>query len=589
MTRERKDLSQDNHTGAKASHSPFRAGRHVDGEHVVGRSTTDMDVDVDVDVGLAEARSPLPGWYHVSPILQKSSVSSESIQGQSCLSRRVHAHQELTNLNLSPVTEEGDMLAGRVALAVGNWERITQDPEVLRMIMGCPIPFIETPPPNPTGFQPRFSAAETTLLHVEVSKLMAKGAIVPVETVPDQFVGHLFLRQKKDGSQRPIFNLRPLNAWVAYRHFKMEGLPMLKGLIQSGDWLLKLDLQDAYFCVAILAEHRKFLRFWWERQLYEFQCLPFGLASAPRQFTKILKPVVGLLRKLGIRLLIYLDDILIMNQSQQSILQDGKTVVVLLEALGFVLNMKKSVVVPSQRMEFLGVVVDSQAMTFSLPEDKIANIFLKCSEMLKMEEVSVRQLSKLTGVLVSSALAVLPGPLHYRQLQMVQARALMKGLSYESMVMLSADAKREIRWWMEMLQQTNGKAIISPGPDLVIETDASRQGWGAAMGAMTVRGHWTEAEQEEHINVLELRAVLFAVQALCSAKSNMHLHIKADNITAVAHINKMGGTRSDRCVQVTTELWEFCLERKLLLSAEYLPGVENVRADALSRNVTRFQ
>ena len=138
-------------------------------------------------------------------------------------------------------------------------------------------------------------------------------------------------------------------------------------------------------------------------------------------------------------------------------------------------------------------------------------------------------------------------------------------------------------WWMEMLQQTNGKAIISPGPDLVIETDASRQGWGAAMGAVTVRGHWTAVEQEEHINVLELRAVLFAVQALCSTKSNMHLHIKADNITAVAHINKMGGTRSEGCVRVTTELWEFCLQRQLLLSAEYLPGVENVRADALSR------
>ena len=129
-------------------------------------------------------------------------------------------------------------------------------------------------------------------------------------------------------------------------HFKMEGLLMLQGLIHPGDWFLKLDLKDAYFCVAILVEHRKFLRFWWERQLYGLQCLPFGLASAPRQLTKILKQAIGLLRKLGIRLIIYLNHILIMNQNWQCVLQNGMTVVVLLEALGFVPN-KKSVVVPS--------------------------------------------------------------------------------------------------------------------------------------------------------------------------------------------------------------------------------------------------
>ena len=59
------------------------------------------------------------------------------------------------------------------------------------MIMGCLIPFIETPPPNPTGFHLRFSEAEIVLLQKEVSKLIVKGAILPVETVPNQFVGHL--------------------------------------------------------------------------------------------------------------------------------------------------------------------------------------------------------------------------------------------------------------------------------------------------------------------------------------------------------------------------------------------------------------
>ena len=68
---------------------------------------------------------------------------------------------------------------------------------------------------------------------------------------------------------------------------------------------------------SVWVNHQKFLRFLWKETLYEFACLPFGLASAPRVFTKIMKPVVGLLRQLGIRIVIYLDDMLIMAQTRE--------------------------------------------------------------------------------------------------------------------------------------------------------------------------------------------------------------------------------------------------------------------------------
>lgn len=72
-----------------------------------------------------------------------------------------------------------------------------------------------------------------------------------------------------------------------------------------------LDLKDAYLSIPIAKAHWKYLRFQWKAQNYEFRMLPFGLASATRVFTKILKPVAAGLRKKGIRLLIYLDDILV--------------------------------------------------------------------------------------------------------------------------------------------------------------------------------------------------------------------------------------------------------------------------------------
>ena len=86
---------------------------------------------------------------------------------------------------------------------------------------------------------------------------------------PPKFIGHLFLRQKPDGSQRTIFNLKPLNLYVPYRHFKMENLEVVKTLIQPADWLAKLDLKDAYLSVPINQHDQKFLTFWIEKEIYQ--------------------------------------------------------------------------------------------------------------------------------------------------------------------------------------------------------------------------------------------------------------------------------------------------------------------------------
>lgn len=94
----------------------------------------------------------------------------------------------------------------------------------------------------------------------------------------------------------------------------------------------------------------------------------------PRVFTKLLRPVVAYLRERGIRLVIYLDDILIFNSSKAALLHDLRTVVNLLFFLGFVINYDKSVTTPQQIMDYLGVVVDSLRLSFSLPSAKVDSI-----------------------------------------------------------------------------------------------------------------------------------------------------------------------------------------------------------------------
>ena len=143
--------------------------------------------------------------------------------------------------------------------------------------------------------------------------MLEKGAIEKVRLPGPGFNAHLFLHPKKDGSMRPILNLKPLNRFVRYQHFKMENLAAATTIIQQNDCFTKVDLKDADFAVSVHPSHRKYLRFVWDKEVYQFVSLPFGLASAPRVFTKLLKPGVSLLRHLGMRLVQYLDDGLFMS------------------------------------------------------------------------------------------------------------------------------------------------------------------------------------------------------------------------------------------------------------------------------------
>ena len=131
---------------------------------------------------------------------------------------------------------------------------------------------------------------QSLVVEEEVQKLLVKGAIRRVGPCPDQYISRIFLVLKKDGSFRP---LRPLNRFLMAAHFKMENLAMMRDLLREGDWIASIDLKDVYLSVTVWEEHRKYLRFSWMGTL---QCLPFGLCSAPRVFTKLLKPMLAELR-----------------------------------------------------------------------------------------------------------------------------------------------------------------------------------------------------------------------------------------------------------------------------------------------------
>ena len=149
------------------------------------------------------------------------------------------------------------------------------------MVSGLKLQFIGASILKRSCFQPRLTEEEKKILGTEIQEMIKTGAITHVSAQGTQFMGHMFLCPKKDGSHRPIFDFKPLNQHIKYQHLKMEGLPMVKTLLQMNDWMIKLDLKDAYFGIPIAKNHRRFLRFKRMKQKHQFQCLSFGLGQPP--------------------------------------------------------------------------------------------------------------------------------------------------------------------------------------------------------------------------------------------------------------------------------------------------------------------
>ena len=123
----------------------------------------------------------------------------------------------------------------------------------------------------------------------------------------------------------------------------MEGLHCLGFLLKQNDFLCKIDLKDAYFVILLSKQSSKYVRFKWSVNFYEFLCLCFGLGSTPKAFTKLLKIPIALFRRINIRIIVYLDDmLLLMGRSLQEIMTAKDTLIFLLQNLGFVIILKKS-------------------------------------------------------------------------------------------------------------------------------------------------------------------------------------------------------------------------------------------------------
>ncbi len=166
--------------------------------------------------------------------------------------------------------------------------------------------------------------------------------------------------------------------------------------IKSEDWFVTIDLKDVYFHISILPTHREFLRFAFGGEAYQYRVLPFGLALSPRTFTKCVNAALAPLRLQGIRTLHYIDDWLILAQSERVAAQHRDVVLAHLKVLGLRLNAKKSVLSPLQRTTYLGVVSYSTTMQARMFPARIESILTEVRRVKEGQSLTVK-LSEAAG------------------------------------------------------------------------------------------------------------------------------------------------------------------------------------------------
>lgn len=163
--------------------------------------------------------------------------------------------------------------------------------------MGYSIEFESKPFQRKVPTPINFNKEQFEIIENEVLDLLSKKAISVSNYESGQFISNIFIVEKKNGKYRPVINLKKLNEFIQYHHFKMETLESVLSSVRRNSFFVSIDLKDAYLSVPVNKNHRKYLKFIWNGILYHCNALIFGLASAPRVFTKIMKLVFAYLRQ----------------------------------------------------------------------------------------------------------------------------------------------------------------------------------------------------------------------------------------------------------------------------------------------------
>ena len=471
---------------------------------------------------------------------------------------------------------------------------------------------------------------QSEFLEREVTRCFATGAWEEAPESERTHICRVHLVPKKTPPGEPqkwrvVVDLRPTNAYCRQCSCRYETLRVLQRLARRGDWMVSFDLKDGYHAVGIHEEHRRYMTFALPPapgsppgappRYIRCAALPFGWLASPYIFTKVMRVMVRMLRApgaatferlrrrtasgraamlrlgsrgdpwvRGMRVLPYVDDFLALAATREEALRCRERIEYVLNRLGITRHPEKGYWEPTQRLEHLGLEVDTEAGLFLIPPSKLKELARRAVGVMTVAAadrrlVPVRQLAGFVGFAQSVELACPATRFYLRELHDVMATRS----SWDAKVRLTRQAFRDLRWWRRIATADVSRAIWRPPTDRTLHCDASRLAWGGVLdGTVPAQGMWRGRDRGRHINYLELMAVYLSLQQFYGELQGASLLLWEDNMTVV-HVLTNRTTRSPELMHLLRKLWRLLDTAGIKLEVRYIPTDQNTFADYLSR------
>ena len=435
--------------------------------------------------------------------------------------------------------------------------------------------------------QKELSESEIEMLDAEVERMLKMNAIA-VSTRKDLILSSIYTVPKKNGKRRPVINLRWVNEHIKKIHFKMSTMRDVKQALNKDCWMASVDLTDCFWGLPLDEHDQRACALHWRGKNYVFRCLPFGLSLSPYFITKLYRNVVEHLQARGHRVIIYIDDILILGNTKEECERSVQAVRSCLHDLGARINEEKSHTIPTQKLEYLGFILDSKEMKIWTPAKKLLNTKKALKGFLRGDSATPREAASVLGKLNSLSDALLPARVRTAAIHDFKVQTLKRSNDgWDKRATIPQAAKNDAQWWLKNLQALNGRCIHPPKKDYDAGTDASDFGWGAWIRTPEGRLHrwgglFTTEQAKEHINYKELLAVKYFLESCPVDLQGKTVDVGIDNTTTIWYLRKWGG-RKMRLAKLTETIWDLVHCERITLINHHCPGEQNTIADEESR------
>ena len=412
------------------------------------------------------------------------------------------------------------------------------------------------------------------------------------------FESRVFTVGKSDGGFRLCTDLRALNDFVPKSKFQMEGVQQLAQMIRPNDFGMLVDIKDCFLELGLHPSQRRYFRFRSpDGTRYQWRTICFGASEAPKICTKLMRPLIEVLKCLGIRCLIYIDDLIIIDQDRVRLARSMIVAMNLLQRkVGLQLKTSKCNFRPSQNFTALGFIWNTKTMKVSVPTKRITAM-QRCARRMAThaDRVTVRDMARFVGQAISTNRAI---DCAKRRLLFLQ-HALAKGIrtkGWHGCISLHEDAISALQWWASPapLQHNSNDIMIPTRPfDVMVKSDAAGHNRGHG-GILIYKGKTYRTrgffDWKGHINEFELAAFIHTVRSLLPiaepdrSKWNLiHIHGRLDNTPSIKY-GRVAVSRSLKMSKIGAAFYDWRIAQNLRsISLSHIPGVENVEADALSR------